>query len=463
MRAIIVGTGEVGYNIAKFLTYEGVDVVVIDRDGEKLNRIVEELDITVVEGEGSDPAVFKEAGAENADLLIAVTNSDETNMIACLLGKAMFNVRRRIARIRNPDYFFNKEILGKNYLDIDPAINPELEVVKVAVKFLEIPFATEIIEFENGQIVVAGFKIDRESKLVGKELKTLRTTLKKDFVIGVIKRDEEVIIPRGEDIIKEGDIIYMPLKRDEVEDVAQALGIFSKPVRKVIIVGGGRIGYYIAKFIEHKVDVKIIEREEERCKNLSRFLKKSLILHADGEDKQLLIEENIKDMDAYITVDYTQWGSFPQLILLFLMFFGGMVGSTAGGIKQLRMYLIFKQIYRQFIQLIHPRAITSIKLNDKILTQDILESIWVFGFLALVVWMVASLIVAATGLDIVTSISTVASTLNNVGPALAKAGPAENYAFISPLGKWILTFCMLIGRLEYYTVLILLIPNFWRK
>jgi len=302
MRVIIVGAGEVGYNIAKFLTYEGVDVVVIDRDGEKLNRIVEELDIAVVEGEGSDPAVFKEAGAENADLLIAVTNSDETNMIACLLGKAMFNVRRRIARIRNPDYFFNKEILGKNYLDIDPAINPELEVAKVAVKLLEIPFATEIIEFENGQIVVAGFKIDRESKLVGKELKTLRTTLKKDFVIGVIKRDEEVIIPRGEDIIKEGDIIYMPLKRDEVEDVAQALGIFSKPVRKVIIVGGGRIGYYIAKFIEHKVDVKIIEREEERCKNLSRFLKKSLILHADGADKQLLIEENIKDMDAYITV-----------------------------------------------------------------------------------------------------------------------------------------------------------------
>lgn len=302
MRVIIVGAGEVGYQIAKFLTYEGVDVVIIDRDGDKLKRISEELDIATIEAEGSDPSAFKEAGADKADLLLAVTNSDETNMIACLLGKAMFNIKRKIARIRNPDYFFNKELLGSSNLDIDPAINPELETARAITRLLESPFATEVIDFEQGRIMVIGFKIPPDSPITGKKLKAIRTILHKDFLIGLIERYENVIVPSGDDILQEGDIVYVPLRKEEIHEIAESLGVPAKPVKRVMILGGGRIGYYIASRIENRTDVKIIEKDEERCKFLSKHLGKSLILYGDGADKKLLIEENVSNMDAYIAV-----------------------------------------------------------------------------------------------------------------------------------------------------------------
>lgn len=300
MRIIIVGAGEVGYQIAKFLTYEGVDVVIIDRDGAKLRRISEELDIATIEAEGSDPSAFKEAGADKADLLLAVTNSDETNMIACLLGKAMFNIKRKIARIRNPDYFFNKELLGKSNLDIDPAINPELEAAEAVARLIENPFASEVIGFEQGKILVIGFKIPKDSPVNGKKLKSVRSLINQEFIIGVIERDENVIVPSGDDIIQEGDIVYMPIPREKIQEVAQSLGVVATPSKKIMILGGGRIGYYIANKMENKADIKIIEKDSERCKFLSKHLGKTLILHGDGADKQILLEENIQNTDTYI-------------------------------------------------------------------------------------------------------------------------------------------------------------------
>ncbi len=302
MRVIIVGAGEVGYQIAKFLTLESVEVVVIDKDKNNLKRISEELDVAVIEAEGGDPSALKEAGADKADILLAVTNSDETNMIACLLGKAMFNVPRKIARIRNPDYFFNKELLGKSNLDIDPAINPELEVAKAITRLLEIPFATEVEDFENGAVKVIGFKVDAKSHLTGKSLKNLRTSIKKEFIIGVIERDDKAIVPSGSDTIEEGDTIYMPIKKVDIGDIAKLLEVSTKPSKKVMLLGGGRIGYYVASTVENRADIKIIEKDEERCKFLSKYLGKSLILCGDGTDQKLLLEENICDMDMFVAV-----------------------------------------------------------------------------------------------------------------------------------------------------------------
>jgi len=302
MHIIIVGAGEVGYQIAKFLAAENIDVIVIDKDMEKLKRISEELDVAVIEAEGGDPTALKEAGADKANMILAVTNSDETNMIACLLAKAMFNIPRKIARIRNPDYFFNKELLGKNNLDIDPAINPELEVAKAIVRLLEIPFATTVEDFEDGLIKVIGFKVPEKKSIVGLPLKELKSKINKKFLVGIIERDEQIFIPSGDNKIKAGDIIYIPVIKSDIDDTASILEVSTKPSKSIMILGGGRIGYYIASYMEHKADIKIIEKDEERCKHLSKYLGKSLILHGDGTNQKLLIEENVSDMDAVVAV-----------------------------------------------------------------------------------------------------------------------------------------------------------------
>lgn len=302
MRVIIIGAGEVGYQISKFLTLEHIDVVVIDKDKEKLKRVSEELDVAVIEAEGSDPSALKEAEADKADIILAVTSSDETNMISCLLAKAMFKTPRKIARIRNPDYFFNKELLAKDNLDIDPAINPELEAARAIARLLEIPFATDVEDFEDGIIKVIGYKVPENSSLCGKSLENLRTIIDKKFIIGIIERGEAAIVPRGKDTLIEGDIIYLPIKKIDIGDTAKMLEVSIKPSKRVMILGGGRIGYYVASTMEHKADIKIIEKSHERCQYLSRYLGRSLILHGDGTDQKLLIEENINNMDVFVAV-----------------------------------------------------------------------------------------------------------------------------------------------------------------
>ena len=172
---------------------------------------------------------------------------------------------------------------------------------------------------------------------------------------------------------------------------------------------------------------------------------------------------SIMTTTGYATADYEKWAPLAQVLLIILMFFGGMIGSTGGGIKQVRILLMLKQGYRELYQLIHPHAITTMKLDGKFLNKEILGSIWGMVFLFLGVCTVAIIGMAATGEDIVTSTTTVISAMCNVGPALGSAGPAENYAEISMTGKWILIFCMLTGRLEVYTVLILIVPHFWKK
>lgn len=300
MRVIIIGAGEVGYQIAKFLSFEQIDCVVIDRDKNKIKRISEEIDVAVIEGEGGSAASLRQAEADKADILLAVTDQDETNMIACLMAKSMFKIPRKIARIRNPEYFFNESLLRS--LDIGPAINPELEIAKAITRILEAPFATDIEEFEGGLVKVIGFKIPENSPLIGKSLSKFSAETTKKFLIGLILREEKTIVPTGNDIVKNGDIIYIPVKEGEIQDIISALKIVRLPAKKIMILGGGKVGYNIASFMESKTNIKIIEKNFDRCKFLTKNLKHSLILHADGTEQKVLVEENIGDMDAFVAV-----------------------------------------------------------------------------------------------------------------------------------------------------------------
>ncbi|MFC1549393.1 Trk system potassium transporter TrkA [Nitrospirota bacterium] len=303
MRVIVVGAGEVGYQLARYLVLEKIEVVIIDRDPVKLGRINDELDVATIVADGTSPLSLKEAGAEKADMLLAVTDSDETNMITCMLAKAMFIIPRKIARLRNLEYINNEKLLGPENLDINPAISPETEVASAVIRLLEAPFATDVEDFEDGLIKIIGFKVPEGSRLTGIAFKDIgKLKPPKNFLIGLIAREREVIIPRGDDKIKQGDIIYMPVRKWEVGDSLKFLGASPKPAKKIMIAGGGRVGHYIASKMDSRADVKIIERDEERCRFLSDSLTHSVVLNGDGSDEGLLIEENVGDMDVFVAV-----------------------------------------------------------------------------------------------------------------------------------------------------------------
>ena len=300
MQIIIVGAGEVGYQLAKVLSAENIDVVVVDKSKEKLKRLAEDLDVALVEGEGGAPSVLEEAGANEADILLAVTNIDEANMIACLVAKVMFQIPRNVARIRNLEFFSNEVLL--NSLGINPAISPEIEAAKAVIRLIEVPFAADVQDFEDGRVKIVGFRLPPDSKLIGKAFKNLDLT-KPKVLIGAIQRSGKIIIPSGNDTLKTDDIIFLPVPWENIDTVCSSIGGTTIPVKRIMIVGGGRIGFYVAKTMEERnLSVKIIEQDAERCKFLLRSLKKSVILHGDGSDQKLLEEENIHDMDVFAAI-----------------------------------------------------------------------------------------------------------------------------------------------------------------
>jgi len=334
LKIIIIGAGKVGCQIAKTLSSESHDVILIEKDNTVRQSAQNSLDVLTILGKGANVHTLEESGIKQADMLIAVTNSDKANILACMTAK-QYSVPKKVARIRNIEYIHNNA-LSREQLGIDFVINPEIATAKQIVKLLKSPINVAQAEsFAGGKMQLLELKIEEDFSFINQRLKDIK--FEYPILVAAIFRKDKIIIPDGEEKIVLGDNLYVLIEKDN-------------------------------------------------------------LLHL-----------------------------------------------------------------KEFYKLIHPQAVTPIRLGDKVISEDVIRNITGFFFLYILIFVICTFIMSLLRLDILSAMASVAATLGNVGPGLGLVGPAQNYAFIPPLGKITLILCMLLGRLEIYTVLILVVPEFWRK
>jgi len=304
VKIIIVGAGEVGFHIASRLAKENKDVVVIDFDLDALRRLSESIDVQTISGSGSSPDTLEEAGIREAEIILAVTDSDEVNLVACLMADTLSPTIKKLARLRGADFDRYHEAFKVNAPHIDTVINPDIEVVRTIERLMSVPGAVDVGEFADGRIKFVGVYLEPGSRLVGMRLVNLPSVLKEDRpLIAALVRDDQLIIPRGDNHLRGGDLVYFI---SEEKSLFKHLSIFDKhamPVKRVLIVGGGRIGYRLAKKLEEKsLSCKIIEKRTVQCDFLAEHLDRTVVLLGDGSDQSLLVEENINDIDLVVTL-----------------------------------------------------------------------------------------------------------------------------------------------------------------
>lgn len=302
MRIIIVGAGEVGFHIAQKLSEENQDVFLIDKDPEKVRRLTENLDVQAILGSGTSPNTLRDSGIEAAEMLVAATDSDEVNLIACLLARHLNPYIVKLARVRNPEYLKEKDLFGRDLLSVDQIINPESVMVETIRNLMMVPGASDVIDFEEGRIKLIGITVKPDSPFVDRQLLSFKG-MEGRVLVGAIVRGEQVIIPHGEDTLEANDMAYVVVRAEELPDVFRRLGIKDEGLRRVIIVGAGETGTALATFFDKtKINVKIIEKDNQRCTSLAQNLERVIVINGDGSDKTLLQEENIGDCDFMVAV-----------------------------------------------------------------------------------------------------------------------------------------------------------------
>lgn len=304
MKIIIVGAGEVGYNIANRLSSENKHVVIIDKSPEAVQRLSENLDVQVITASGSNPKVLIDAGIKEADILLAVTDSDETNLVACLMANLISPTTKKLARIRNADFDPYHDRLKKENPHIDTVINPEIEVVNTIRKLMDVPGAVDVGDFADGQVKFVCIRLDAHSPMAGMKLFDFFTRFGEERpLIAAIIRNNEVIVPRGRDHVEPGDLIYFVCETRQLENTLKLFGKKAQTIQSALIIGGGRIGERLAKLLEaDAIKTKIIESNLDRCHYLSEHTDKTVILHGDGSDQKLFLEENGGRNDIVISV-----------------------------------------------------------------------------------------------------------------------------------------------------------------
>jgi trk system potassium uptake protein TrkA len=302
MRIIIAGAGDVGFHLAKLLSYEEQDIVLIDRDGETLRQAASSIDVGTIKGNSTSYRVLEEADVANADMLIAVTSSEETNLTTTIIGKHL-GAKRTIARIENLEYLLDKEKLDLKELGIDEIISPESLAAREIKRLLKEVALTDTFDFDQGKLSMIGVIIDEKSKFNGHSLIELaELNPEQNFVTVAILRDNKTIIPHGNNKFKEGDHAYFIAEPEGVDAVLQLSGKEKKEIKSIMILGGSKVGYHAAKRLSRKFNVKLIERDKDKCFELADQLRNVMVINGDGRDVELLEEESINEMDAFIAV-----------------------------------------------------------------------------------------------------------------------------------------------------------------
>ncbi len=301
MKIIVLGAGQVGSTVAYSLAKENNDVTVVDTNADVLTDLQNMLDLRTIQGCASHPNVLRDAGAEDADMIVAATNADEVNMVACQIAYSMFHTPTKIARIRSQGYLVEGTQLFKNdHIPVDVLISPERLVTDHIERIIEHPGALQVVDFSGGQVRLVGVKVDEDAPMNGLSLGVWKTLLPDiEARVTVVYRDEEAIIPNGKTVIKEDDLVFYIALRHDARKVMATLRTVEKTNRRVMIAGGGNIGKGLAQRLENRYQVKIIEAGAARAEELAAELRDAMVFEGDAADHDLLISENVQDMDVF--------------------------------------------------------------------------------------------------------------------------------------------------------------------
>ncbi len=304
MKIIILGAGQVGGTLAENLVVENNDITVVDTDPLRLRQLQDKFDLRVIQGHGSHPRILREAGAEDADMLIAVTNSDETNMAACQVAYSLFNTPNRIARIRAPDYIRDADkLFTPAAIPIDHLISPEQLVINNIYRLIEYPGALQVVNFASGKVSLAAVKAYYGGPLVGNALSVMRDHMPHVATrVAAIFRHDRPIRPRGSTIVEAGDEVFFIADSQHILAVMSEYQRLEKPYKRIMLVGGGNIGFGLAQRLEKHYSVKLIERNQQRAAELAQQLQDTIVFCGDASDQELLSEEHIDQFDLFIAV-----------------------------------------------------------------------------------------------------------------------------------------------------------------
>ncbi len=304
MNILILGAGQVGTTAAYSLAREEAnEVTIVDRDPDVLRELQDRLDVRTVVGHAAHPEVLERAGAHDADMVIALTNSDEINMVACEVASHLFNTPTRIARIRAAEYMSYEEMFGPEAVAVDVRISPEELVTDHIEELIHFPGALQVLEFANGKVRLVAAVAHEGGALIGRPLRELSEHIPSvECRVVVIYRNGQGIIPDGDTLIQEGDEVFFIAARKDIRAVLSEMRKLDDPIRRVVIAGGGNVGVRLAKALESTTQVKVIERNHDRARAVSEKLDRAIVLHGDAADEELLLEENIDSADVFVSV-----------------------------------------------------------------------------------------------------------------------------------------------------------------